>query len=685
MEEEFFPDLEKMCRLCLCIRNEEELVGIFSQNGNNADIGKGTIQMSIPMRIMACAALEVQVGDGLPKAICNECRYQLEKFYYFRKRSQLSDSKLRKHIRLLNLGKKSKVFQKNEDDDGFEEELEFEDSIIFIQKREDEMKAEANALCEQRLKNDFDQQIVHLKSEWMEQYKAELKDEVANELRSSVVAEVKQELRAEMEEEIKVALRQECTEQAKEELRTEVMEECRVKERISLLDDLQVFLNQKKSDTVATKLNSAVVHTAIDSLEAQSSDMPEAADEAVRVELPSTSSSHEIIENEEICAESQAESDVENVENEPEFYLIEPMSNPDEEENEVVTTKSQRKRKSVEHSQRFEYFEDKLGTANFRLTASESSNQEPGSDTYHNTGQVQQYNYKDGQVLEKIDNEDIIVFNLADDFEDEQAEHLAQIKKPYAEKDSKLDEKVLFTKNIPEESFASNNDGSLLVHMRKTNTPKTFKCDSCPMLFSTKNSMERHNRTHAKVEERGGLTHECKVCNVHLSCKSALKRHMIIHSGEKPHSCEHCGKAFVQREVLKRHMLTHTGAKPHKCNICGRTFTHKYSLINHVQRTHSDVPVQQQHICHLCPKRFNHMSGLSRHLVTHTGLTFQCVECKRKFADRSSVRRHITNVHDGGKNSSADSSIKIQDIEFYSVDDDAIIVANEENSSEYLV
>ncbi|XP_067618970.1 DNA ligase 1-like isoform X2 [Eurosta solidaginis] len=433
MEEEFFPDLEKMCRLCLCIRNDEELVGIFSQNGNNAGNGKGTIQMSIPMRIMACAALEVQAGDGLPKAICNECRYQLEKSYYFRKRSQLSDNKLRKHIRLLNLGKKSKVFQKNEDND--EEELEFEDSIIFIQKREEEMKAESNALCEQRLKNDFDQKIVQLKNEWMEQYKAELKDEVATELCTSVVAKIKQELRAEIEEEIKVQLRQECTEQAKEELRTEVIEECRAKERISLLDDLQVFLNQKKRDTVATKLNSAVVHTvvhtAIQPLEAQSSDMPEAADEAVRIELPSTSSSHEIIENEEMCSES----DVENVvEDEPEFHLIEPMSNRDEEENEVVTTKSQRKRKS---SQRFKYFEDKVGTANLRLPAPESSSREPGSDTYHiaDTGQVQQYNYKDGQVLEKRDNEDII----ADDFEDEQAEHLAQLKKPYAEMETKME------------------------------------------------------------------------------------------------------------------------------------------------------------------------------------------------------------------------------------------------------
>lgn len=39
------------------------------------------------------------------------------------------------------------------------------------------------------------------------------------------------------------------------------------------------------------------------------------------------------------------------------------------------------------------------------------------------------------------------------------------------------------------------------------------------------------------------------------------------------------------------------------------------------------------------------MSGLSRHLVTHSGIFFACKECGRQFNDRSAVQRHVQTVH----------------------------------------
>lgn len=36
------------------------------------------------------------------------------------------------------------------------------------------------------------------------------------------------------------------------------------------------------------------------------------------------------------------------------------------------------------------------------------------------------------------------------------------------------------------------------------------------------------------------------------------------HSGEKPHKCDQCDKKYSHKIDLKRHMMLHTGNKPYK-------------------------------------------------------------------------------------------------------------------------
>lgn len=42
---------------------------------------------------------------------------------------------------------------------------------------------------------------------------------------------------------------------------------------------------------------------------------------------------------------------------------------------------------------------------------------------------------------------------------------------------------------------------------------------------------------------------------------------------------------------------------------------------------------------------FQHASGLSRHLIIHTGRTFDCEQCGRKFTDKSALKRHVSTLH----------------------------------------
>lgn len=250
MENKIYPNLEKMCRLCL--KENAGTVSIFPKEKNCDKYAA----LSIPMRIMTCAALEVQDSDDFPKKICTECRLQLEKSYYFRKQSQVSDAKLRKHLRLVSMGKASKVFNKKTDEDD-DDEMEFQDTLDFIREQENLQKEKEKQKIDtmiQEMKQQNEQELKkikeNLKTKCREELKPEIRAEVRNELVPEIKMQVRNELRVEVENELEEQLRkeisQQCLNEAKEAVRNEVYEECRQLEIKNLLNDLESFLTTKK-------------------------------------------------------------------------------------------------------------------------------------------------------------------------------------------------------------------------------------------------------------------------------------------------------------------------------------------------------------------------------------------------------------------------------------------------------
>lgn len=54
----------------------------------------------------------------------------------------------------------------------------------------------------------------------------------------------------------------------------------------------------------------------------------------------------------------------------------------------------------------------------------------------------------------------------------------------------------------------------------------------------------------------------CYICGKGFGDSWKLKRHLLVHTGEKPFVCPHCGYAANQKAALKTHILTRHGEDP---------------------------------------------------------------------------------------------------------------------------
>uniref|UniRef100_A0A182V1Z0 Uncharacterized protein n=1 Tax=Anopheles merus TaxID=30066 RepID=A0A182V1Z0_ANOME len=186
-------------------------------------------------------------------------------------------------------------------------------------------------------------------------------------------------------------------------------------------------------------------------------------------------------------------------------------------------------------------------------------------------------------------------------------------------------------------------------------------CEWCGKRYYSRRPFQEHVRRHKhSVTER----FKCTTCGRAFGSNALLRRHEMVHTGERSHKCTYCPRLFSRRCNLLDHLRLHTGERCHKCSECPQSFNTKSSLEKHQRNYHSDLAV--------VPPRGDRniytlqSDGSRLYRCKHEGCTFTstssttmtqhrlrhnkpcvCEECGQRFVSPKYVRKHMNLMHSG--------------------------------------
>lgn len=171
----------------------------------------------------------------------------------------------------------------------------------------------------------------------------------------------------------------------------------------------------------------------------------------------------------------------------------------------------------------------------------------------------------------------------------------------------------------------------LLVH-----SGETLTCHACGKQYRGQSVLDRHIKVIHQQITTGSM--RCDYCNKVFSSRQNLEDHFRTHTGERPFICEICGKDFRARPNLIAHKKIHTGDMKFQCSMCDYRCRLKSTFVDHCQR-HEGT---RSCLCSICGKGFVNNYDLAKHKKTHSkDRLFSCTSCNLTFVMKRYLKVHM--------------------------------------------